>query len=101
MLLLAKYDSILSSHVDSCIEYSEANSDSRGRGSFVSFLSKTTVNNILKILCASIQDRIVTEINKECKGKYGVMMDGTVDVSGTDQMSVVLRYVTSDGTICC
>lgn len=100
VLLLAKYDSILSSHVDSCIEYSQVHSDSRGRGNFVSFLSKTTVNNILLFLCASIQDSIVTTITEECKGKYGVMMDGTVDVSGTDQMSIVLRYVTTDGTVC-
>ena len=39
-------------------------------------------------------------VTEECKGKYGVMMDGTVDVSGTDQMSIVLRYLTIDGTVC-
>ena len=32
-------------------------------------------------------------IKEECHGKYGAMMDGTVDVSGTNQMNIVVRFV--------
>lgn len=99
VLMLAKYDSLLNSHVERCVEYSAKQDTSRGRGSFVSFLSKTSVNNILLILCELIQESIVTTINEKCNKKYGVMMDGTVDVSGTDQMDIIVRYVTSDGTV--
>ena len=31
--------------------------------------------------------------------KYGIMMDGTVDISGTDQMNIVSRFVDKHGNI--
>ena len=71
----------------------------KGRGSFVTFISKSTVNNILLALAELIQEEIVGCINTDCKGKYGAVMDGTVDISGTDQFSVVVRYVTKDGKV--
>ena len=58
-----------------------------------------TVNNILLALAELIQEEIVECINTDCKGKYGAVMDGTVDISGTDQLSVVVKYVTRDGKV--
>ena len=97
VLLLCKYDPTLNAHVDNCVEQSKK--QGKGRGSFVTFISKTTVNNILVTLAELIQEEIVKCINTDCRGKYGAMMDGTVDISGTDQMSVVVRFVTSDGKV--
>ena len=38
-------------------------------------------------------------INADCNQQYGVMMDGTVDISGTDQQNNVVRFVSNDGKI--
>ena len=97
VILLCKYDQILNAHVDNCIEQSKK--QEKGRGSFVTFISKSTVNNILLALAELIQEEIVECINTDCKGKYGAVMDGTVDVSWIDQFSVVVRYVTKDGKV--
>ena len=98
VLMMSKHDPILCEHVTACAE-SAATNESTGRGNFVTFLSKTFVNNIIRILAKLIQEKIVDTINTDCNQKYGAMMDGTVDVSGTDQMNIVVRYVTSDGRV--
>ena len=48
IILLGKYDICMKDHLTECLEKSKRmqQTKSKGRGSFVSFLSKTTVNNI-------------------------------------------------------
>lgn len=67
---------------------------SKGRGSFVSFLSKTTVNKICRIIKEMIQEEIVAEAQEA--GMFSVQMDSTQDVSIHDQCAVVIRYVAND-----
>jgi hypothetical protein len=44
VLLLADYDSVLNEHLKQCILKSNKNKKNRGRGSFVTFLSKSIIN---------------------------------------------------------
>ena len=97
VLLVSKYDPLLSVHVTQCSERGQQ--QGRGRGSCITFLSKTTVNNIIRILAELIQERIVETINRDCNRKYGIMMDGTVDISGTDQLNIVARFVGTNGKV--
>ena len=38
-------------------------------------------------------------INRDCNRKYGIMMDGTVDISGTDQLNIVARFDGTNGKV--
>lgn len=98
ILLLCNYDSNLDKHVKKVTEMSKAtlksadvNSKARGRGSQITFLSKTTINKIMNIIKSLIQINIANEV-KEARS-YSVLMDTTTDVSGFDQCVIVLRYV--------
>lgn len=98
VLLLAKYDSVLNSHVQECIrkslllkEKSKKRAGRRGRGNLVTFLTKNTVNLILDIFRTLIQSRIASQIEKA--GMYSMQLDTTQDVSTKDQCSIVLRYL--------
>lgn len=114
--LMAKYNPELKYHLNKCEKMSMAsktkkrsmlilnkkagitgkneNGSKRGRGGLVSFLSKTTISKILKIMKKMLIDQIVAEI-KESGSKFGIECDTTQDSSGKDQASVVLRYITS------
>ncbi|XP_035210179.1 uncharacterized protein LOC118184582 [Stegodyphus dumicola] len=86
--LLAKFDSFLEEHVR---RYGNP-----GRGK-VSYLSSTTYEELIILLGSKVLEKIVTEI-KEAK-YYGVTVDSTPDVSHTDQLSIVIRYVSKTGDI--
>eukprot|EP00795_Rhopilema_esculentum_P000990 gene990-10764_t len=66
------------------------NAGNVGRGSFVTFLSKSTVNSLLQMFTKMIQEEIANEV----KGTkiYSIQMDTTQDISGQDQCSIVVRY---------
>ena len=58
ILLLGKYDFCLKEHLDSCIENSKKlhlSGGTRGRGSLVTLLSKTTVNSVIDAIHHLIQ----------------------------------------------
>ena len=74
--------------------YDEAKS-SKGRGSLITMLSKTTVNSVITV----IRDNIRQWISEEVENMFAVEIDTTQDISAQDQCSVVLRYVDSSGTI--
>ena len=57
----------------------------------MTFLSKTIVNNLVKIMRELIQERIASEI-KECGGMFSVLLDTTQDIAIEDQCSVIVRY---------
>jgi hypothetical protein len=100
VLLLSKFDPILKSHVDKCVAASQKRKDavsgSRGRGSIVTFLSKTMVNYIFQI----IHEMIMELISKEVQDSeiFSVQVDTCQDISVKEQLSIVLRYV-KDGRI--
>ena len=98
VLLLGKYDSTLNTHVQECVrksiylkEKSKKKSGRRGRGNFVTFLTKNTVNLILDIFKKFVQSKISSQIEKA--GMFSIQLDTTQDVSTKDQCSIVLRYL--------
>ena len=99
-LLLAEYDTILKEHISLAIQLSKARKakmcyskkeSSRGRGSLVTFLSKSFINKLIKTIGLYIQRKIVDEVKKS--KFFSIMIDSTQDVSIMDQMAVCLRYV--------
>ena len=100
ILLLAKYDPVVAAHVKTVQKKSgkriqELNSagktGSRGRGSLVTFFSKTTINVLIKIMKDMIQEQIAAEIKR---AKYfSIQVDSTQDITSVDNFSIVIRYV--------
>ena len=64
----------------------------------VSYLSKTIQNEIVDIMAKTVRNSILNDI-KEAK-YYTIMFDCTPDVSHTEQMSQVIRYVKKCGDVC-
>ncbi|VEN56975.1 unnamed protein product [Callosobruchus maculatus] len=64
----------------------------------VSYLSKTIQNEIIDIMAKTVRNSILNDI-KEAK-YYTIMFDCTPDVSHTEQMSQVIRYVKKTGNVC-
>ncbi len=62
----------------------------RGRGSLVTFLSKTTVNNVITTIQHIIQECIAKEVREA--GMFSVQIDTTQDITTHDQCSIVIRY---------
>lgn len=63
----------------------------RGRGNFVTFLSKTTVSKIFKLIGEMIKEEISKKVKEA--GIFSIQMDSTQDVSAHDQCAIVCRYV--------
>nr|CAH7732522.1 unnamed protein product [Callosobruchus chinensis] len=64
----------------------------------VSYLSKTTQNEIIDIMAKTVRNNILNDI-KEAK-YYTIMFDCTPDVSHTEQMRQVIRYVKKTDDVC-
>ena len=93
--LLQEYDSCTADHlshvVQNCKKQHEKAKSSRGRGSLVTLLSKTTMNSVITV----ILDKICQWISEEVTDMFVVEIDTTRDISTQDQCSVVVRYVDS------
>lgn len=86
--LIAEYDPFLSSHL--------AKYGNEGKGK-QSYLSATICEELIEILGNKVLKYIVNEI---IEAKYfSISVDSTPDISHTDQLTVVLRYVTSNGEV--
>lgn len=86
--LLAEYDPFLSSHL--------AKYGNVGKGR-QSYLSSTICEELIEILGNKVLKHIIDEITM---AKYfSLSVDSTPDISHTDQLTVVLRYVTSNGEV--
>ncbi|KAJ8402055.1 hypothetical protein AAFF_G00372900 [Aldrovandia affinis] len=95
ILVIGKYDVSLKEHLDECMKKSKelhASSGTKGRGSLITLLSKTTVNSVIDSIGHLIQETIASDIQKA--GMFTVQLDTTQDVTSQDQCAVVLRYVT-------
>lgn len=80
--LMAKYDSVLAEH----IQYTYRNE---------SYLSHQIQNDVI----AALAKRLTTVIVDEVKAAklYSVIMDSIIDIGRIGQLSLSLRYVTSEG----
>uniref|UniRef100_A0A669EY62 DUF4371 domain-containing protein n=1 Tax=Oreochromis niloticus TaxID=8128 RepID=A0A669EY62_ORENI len=84
--LFSKYDSVIKLHLDAIKER-----QGLGKRPLVSLLSNRSQNDIIKALATSVRRVIQAEI-QECE-TFSIMMDETTDVSHTEQVSFVVRYV--------
>lgn len=94
ILLLGKYDVCLKEHLDDCVEKSKKlhqSSGTKGRGSLITLLSKTTVNSIIETVRSLIKESISSDVQKA--GMSSVQLDTTQDITSQDQCSVILKYV--------
>lgn len=64
----------------------------QGRQNQLTMLSKRFIDKCLIVIHKHLIDKIVREIN-ESGGQYGVMMDGTTDITTTHQVSIVVWYL--------
>lgn len=94
IILLGKYDVCLKEHLTECIEKSKKmhQSQARGHGAAVTFLSKTTVNTVISTVKCLIQETIAKEVAESVI--FSVQIDTTQDITSHEQCSVILRYVT-------
>lgn len=92
LMCWSKFDPLLEKYVRLAISNSKQRSNnSKGRGSLVTFLSKTTINTIISIISQWIQEEIGKEV-KEAKF-YSLLIDSSQDVTVTDQLAICVRYV--------
>ncbi|KAK0148975.1 Zinc finger MYM-type protein 1 [Merluccius polli] len=93
VILLGKYDVCMKEHLSECIEKSTRMHEThcKGRGSAVTFLSKTTVNLVISAVQHLIQEVIAKEVTEA--GMFSVQIDTTQDITSQEQCSIVLRYV--------
>ena len=80
--LLSQFDPFLADHI---ARYGNA-----GKGT-PSYLYKTTCNEIIHLMSQKVRSAIVNEVKDA--GYFSLSVDSTPDLSHTDQLSVVLRYV--------
>ena len=86
--ILAEFDPFIREHIEKF--------KNPGKGQ-VCYLSSTICDKFITILGLKIKEKIITEI-KDSK-YYGVSIDSTPDVSHTDQLTIIIRYLLSDGTV--
>ena len=95
VVLISKYDPVLERHLNEVTEKSKQRHDqgntSKGRGSFITLLSKTTVNKLINIIGSLIKETIVEEVLEY--RKFGIEVDSTQDDGIVDQLAICLRYV--------
>ncbi|XP_035205005.1 zinc finger MYM-type protein 1-like [Stegodyphus dumicola] len=82
--LFAKFDPVMEFHIDRVLR-------PRGSNSKVHYLSKDTQNEMLQIIGSSIREKILLSLRKA--KYYFIILDCTPDISKTEQMSVVIRFV--------
>lgn len=78
-------------HVDQCILNSDKNKHKRGRGSLITFMSKSFVNKLIILIGNSLNNIILKEIKES--SIISVMVDSTQDVAVMDQLAIVIRYI--------
>jgi len=84
--LLSRYDATLHNHIVK---------SSRNPKGYPSYLSAESQNDIIHCAASAIRERIITEVQKA--QYFSVCMDTTPDESRTDQLSIIVRYVHTDG----
>lgn len=85
--LLSEYDDFLKKHIE---KYGNPGSGN------VSYLSKTICNEFIELMFKKVNFIIVKEL-KESK-YFSISVDSTPDITHTDQLTVVVRYILPDGS---
>lgn len=80
--LLSEYDPFLSHHIE---KYGN-----KGSGN-VSYVSSDTCDEFISIMGTKVLNQIIKEVNEA--HYFSLIVDSTPDMSHTDQLAVVLRYV--------
>lgn len=83
--MLSKYDSVLKEHL---MRLKQGTCKLKAS---VSYLAPNTQNEFINVLANHVKELLVTDI-KSAK-YFGIIFDSTPDISHTDQMSEVIRYV--------
>lgn len=83
--MLFKYDTVLKEHLMRL-----KRSTCKLKAS-VSYLAPNTLNEFIGVLATHVKEKLIMDI-KSAK-YFGIMFDSTPDISHTDQMSEVIRYV--------
>jgi hypothetical protein len=96
VLLVAKYDQTLRSHLDGLIEDAQERQH-RGKApsKATTFVSKRTVNAIFEAFRVLIRRKIVEKVNHA--KAYTLQLDTTQDVSVVEQCAMLVRFVDEDG----
>lgn len=85
--LMADENETLAQHIENCQQLAKS-----GQRSPITFLSKYSINSALFAIREYLVMTIVDEINRN-GGRFGLLMDGSQDVSSKEQISVVVRYI--------
>lgn len=93
--LMAGENEVLSKHLKNCQENAKAG---RLGDNEPTFISKSFVNSALFTIQKYLVKTIVDEIDRN-GGCFGVLMDGTQDVSCKEQISIVVRYINDTNDI--
>ena len=95
--LLGKYDEVLGIHLKNAILKSKQRRDQTiaggktghqagGRGSLITFLSKTIVNRIINIICDKIKSKIAAEAGRKI---FSIQIDSSQDIAVVISSGVV------------
>ena len=96
---IGKFDEVMHNHIRAVAEKGRQYEENRalqqkqrkvGRGSFNTFLSKSTVTSLVRVMRNLIQERIANDVR--AAGIYSFEMDSTQDISSQVQCSIVIRY---------
>lgn len=85
--LLAEYDDFLKTHIET------RGNPGSGR---VSYLSKTICDEFIELMYKKVVCVIVKQLKKS--KYYSLSVDSTPDITHSDQLTVIVRYVLSDGS---
>ena len=87
--LIAEFYPTLQAHLNKVVKLAKKRDPKRkGRGNFVTFLSKTSAVKILKLIAEMLKEKIAKYVNDA--GLFPVQMDSTSDISTHDQMMLLL-----------
>lgn len=85
--LLAGENADLAAHIKNCQEKS-----ANGYRNQPTYMSPDFINKTLYVIRKHLVNEIVSEVNRN-GGRFGLLMDGSQDITCQEQISVVIRYV--------
>ena len=95
MKVIAEFYPTLQAHLNKVIKLAKKRDPKgKGRGNFVTFLSKTSCVKILKLIAEMLKEKIAKYVNDA--GLFSIQMDSTTDISTNYQGTVVVRYEQED-----
>jgi len=84
---------VLNNHLNVAIKHSKKRKQStftKGRGSLVTLLSKTTVNKVIIAIGQSMKKRMRKKLGDQI---FSIQVDSTQDIGASDQAEICIRYM--------